>query len=461
MLSITGDDTSKFCDGVTRRSFLRIGSIGTAGLSLPNMLRAGTVSPTSRPDHSVVMIYLPGGPTQHETFDPKPLAPSEIRGSFGTTASQQAGVRFCELLPKLAATSDRFSIVRTLVGLKNRHESFQVYTGRPGGRSEDLEPAGGWPTFGSFASYVMGPGRGGIVPYVDASPPMRHGPYRNRGTHDASGKVSWPGFTGHAHIPFALEGQMKAALTLQHGVDLSRLASRRELLSALGRYQPEFEDAGLDSFQQQAFGLLSTGRLAVALDLEKESASVRSRYGEIQKLHPRFNGAPQSPQHLLLARRLVEAGVRCVTVAFGAWDWHAVREGSIEYLSKKYLPVFDRALSVFLQDLDERGLLPTTTVVVWGEFGRTPRINAKGGRDHWPGTQSVLLAGGGIQGGRIIGQTDGVGGVPISRPVHVQEVFATLYHNLGIDINRVKIPDLNGEPRSLVDDNRQPISELL
>ena len=169
---------------------------------------------------------------------------------------------------------------------------------------------------------------------------------------------------------------------------------------------------------------------------------------------------PQSPQHLLLARRLIEAGVRCVTVAFGAWDWHANREGTIEYLSK-YLPVFDRALAVFLQDLDQRGLLSTTTVIVWGEFGRTPRINAKGGRDHWPGTQSVLLAGGGIQGGRILGQTDRHGGVPVERPVHVQEVFATLYRNLGIETDRVKIPDLNGRPRYLVEANRQAIGELL
>ena len=175
---------------------------------------------------------------------------------------------------------------------------------------------------------------------------------------------------------------------------------------------------------------------------------------------PALGGAPQSAKHLLLARRLVEAGVRCVTVSFGAWDWHANREGTIEHLSNKYLPVFDRAISALLLDLEERGLSDRVTVVVWGEFGRTPRINAKGGRDHWPGTQSVLLAGGGIQGGRIIGETDRSGGVPIERPVHVQEVFSTLYRNLGIDTNSVKVPDLNGRPRYLVDENRQPIHEL-
>jgi len=162
----------------------------------------------------------------------------------------------------------------------------------------------------------------------------------------------------------------------------------------------------------------------------------------------------------LLARRLVEAGVRCVTVAFGAWDWHANREGNIEHLGKKYLPVFDQAIAALLADLHERGLAERVSVVVWGEFGRTPRINAKGGRDHWPGTQSVLLAGGGMQGGRVIGETDKNGGVPDERPVHVQEVFASLYRNLGIDVNRVTVRDLSGRPRYLVDENRQPIDEL-
>jgi len=185
------------------------------------------------------------------------------------------------------------------------------------------------------------------------------------------------------------------------------------------------------------------------------------RYGESQNTDPSFGGAPQSARHLLLARRLVEAGVKCVTVAFGAWDWHSNREGPIAQLSKKYLPVFDHALSVFLDDLQDRGLLERVSVVVWGEFGRTPQINARGGRDHWPNTQSVLLAGGGIQGGRVIGRTDRTGGSPVSRPVHVQEVFATLYHTLGIDVNAVKIPDFNGRPRYLVENNRQPVRELL
>lgn len=454
MLTLYDRQPIRHCDGISRRNFLRIGSLGAAGLTLPDLLRAEDKSH----QRSAVIIYLPGGPTQHETFDPKPNAPVEIRGSFKSINTAIPGVRFCELLPELSAVANKFSVIRGLVGMKDRHESFQCYTGRPGGNSSDNEPAGGWPSFGSMASMVLGPGANGMIPYVDAAPKMSYQPYGNNGVH-LQGPSSWPGFTGHEHIPFGLEGDVRSDLML-NGVDLSRLGSRRELLNDLGQYQEDLEGRGIDSFQQQAFRMLTSNRLADALDLEQEPQSVRDRYGETQNTDPSFGGAPQSPQHLLLTRRLIEAGVRCVSVAFGAWDWHANREGTIEYLSKKYLPVFDHALAALLQDLDERGLLETTTVIVWGEFGRTPRINAKGGRDHWPGTQSVLIAGGGIEGGRIIGETDGVGGVPVERPVHVQEVFASMYRNLGINIDTVKIPDLNGRPRYLVDDNWQPIREL-
>ncbi|WP_299470089.1 DUF1501 domain-containing protein [uncultured Gimesia sp.] len=449
-----------FSADLSRRHFLKIGLLGiTGGLSLPYLsgLDAGVAKKTSQ--QSVVMIYLPGGPTQFETFDPKPDAPGEIRGSFTATQSKVPGIQYCELLPQLSAIADKFSVVRTLVGMENRHESFQCYTGRAGGRTEDGEPAGGWPALGSIVSQLLGPGNAGMIPYVDAAPRMSYSPYNNNGSH-LQGNPSWPGFTGFNHIPFTLEGEVKSDLVL-NGIDVTRLNERRALLESFKGSQQKFEVDGIDNLQQQAFQMLTSGRFAEAMDLEKEPVSVRDRYGKLQKTDPSFGGAPQSPQHLLLARRLVEAGVRCVTVAFGAWDWHANREGSIEYLSKKYLPVFDQALAVFLQDLEERGLLEQTTVIVWGEFGRTPRINAKGGRDHWPGTQSVLLAGGGIQGGRIVGQTDRIGGVPLDRPVHVQEIFATLFNNLGIDTQTAQITDLSGRPRYLIDENRHPIRELV
>lgn len=444
---------------LSRRDFLQVSSIGLAGglsLAQRSYVEAGQKAKSNQ--HSVVMIYLPGGPTQFETFDPKPNAPSEIRGSFSPVQTKVPGIQFCELLPRLSAIADKFSVVRTLVGMENRHESFQCYTGRPGGRTEDGEPAGGWPSFGSIVSQLLGPGKDGMIPYVDAAPKMGYNPYNNNGSH-LQGNPSWPGFTGFKHTPFTLEGEVKNDLIL-NGIDLSRLHERRSLLETFKRSQKNFEVDGIDEFQKQAFQMLTSGGFAEAMDLELEPRSVRDRYGTLQETDPSFGGAPQSPEHLLLSRRLVEAGVRCVNVAFGAWDWHANREGSIEYLSKKYLPLFDRALSVFINDLEERGLLETTTVIVWGEFGRTPRINAKGGRDHWPGTQSVLMAGGGLQGGRIVGETDRVGGVPLNRPVHVQDVFATLYHNLGIDTRTAQITDLSGRPRYLVDEERRPIREL-
>ena len=459
MLSIPGNPIDGFCDGLSRRNFLRIGSLGLGGLSLTDLLRAEAAAGKTEQQKSVVMIYLPGGPTQHETFDPKPDAPMGIRGSYKPISTKIPGVQYCELLPKLSAMADKFSVVRSLVGMDNRHESFQCYTGHSGGRPQDNEPAGGWPSFGSLVSSVLGPGPGGAMPYIDASPAMSYAPYRNRGHHEGAFEPSWPGFTGHEHIPFAMQGDIKKDLVL-NGIDLNRLNKRRGLLTALDGLQEKVENAGLDNIQKQAFGLLTANKLTEALDINKEPKKVLERYGKAQATDKAFGGAPQSAHHLLLARRLVEAGVRCVTVAFGAWDWHANREGSIEYLSKKYLPVFDHAVSVFLEDLEERGLLETTTVIAWGEFGRTPKINAKGGRDHWPGTQSVLLAGGGIQGGRVIGETDKIGSVPSSRPVHVQEIFATLYNNLGIDVNSDTVNDFNGRPRFLVTGGSQPIPEL-
>ena len=407
------------------------------------------------------MIYLPGGPTQHETFDPKPNASAEIRGNYGAIPTAIPGTHFCELLPNLAQAHDKFSVIRTLTGMVNRHESFHCYSGRPGGRPEDGEPAGGWPGFGSVVSRLLGPRQGGVAPYVDAAPKMSYGPYNNRGTHIGSNRISWPGFTGSKHVPFAIHGRGREDLTL-NGIDLSRLGDRRQLLGSLDELQQAVaNNPELDDYQKQAFGILSSNRLAAAMDLSREPQGVRDRYGAGLPTDSSFGGAPKDPQQLLLARRLIEAGVRCVTVAFGAWDWHANREGTIAKLAKKYLPVFDHALAVFLEDLHQRGLLETTTVVVWGEFGRTPRINAKGGRDHWPNTQSILLAGGCVQGGRVIGETDSHGGDPVDRPVHVQEVFATLYRTCGIDVNGATIEDFNGRPQYLVDNGRQPIAELI
>lgn len=462
MITVPGIRQSPFCDGLSRRNFLKAGALGFGGLTMADLLRAesSSTADAGRRQGSIVMVYLPGGPTQHETFDPKPNAPVEIRGAFNSIRTAVPGVHFCELLPKLAGLANRFSVIRSLVGFENRHESFQCYTGRPGGRAQDNEPSGGWPTLGSVVSRLLGPRGGGVPAYIDAAPKMSYPPYNLNGRHIGSSEISWPGFTGPQHAPFALNGDSRDDLTL-NGVSPQRFNEREKLLRAFGGLRDKVDSAALDAYQKQAFDILTSDNLARAMDLSLEPESLRDRYGKAQATDNSFGGAPQDPRQFLLARRLVEAGARCVTVAFGAWDWHANREGPIDQLSKKYLPVFDNALSVFIEDLHQRGLLETTSVVVWGEFGRTPRINAKGGRDHWPNTQSVLVAGGGIRGGRVVGETDPQGGEPAERPVHVQEVFATLYRNCGIDVNTATVPDLNGRPQYLVDHGRQPIAELL
>ena len=218
---------------------------------------------------------------------------------------------------------------------------------------------------------------------------------------------------------------------------------------------------GLHAFHQQALGILTSSKLADALDIEQEDPKVLDRYGPSVAMTAVLGGAPKSPKNLLLARRLVEAGVRCVTVSFGAWDWHGNRKDRLAEIGKEDFPMFDRAIAVLIEDLDERGLLDDVSVVVWGEFGRTPRINSNGGRDHWIPVAGALLAGGGMRTGQVIGSTDSHAAEPKDRPVHFQEVFATLYHNLGIDVRTTTVKDVTGRPHYLVDGDHLPIHELI
>jgi hypothetical protein len=472
MLTVLGHDHSRrFCDGLSRRSFLSIGGLALGGLSLPRILEAESSESgkAAAPQKAVIMIYLPGGPTQHETIDPKPDAQKEVRGPFGTVQTTIPGVRFSHHLTKLARAMDKIVAVRSVVGFENRHESFQCHTGRSGGRPQDDEPAGGWPTFGSVVSRLQGTGHGGTPAYVDAGPKMGYGPYNNTGLHDASAVRSWPGFLGFPHTPFSLDGDGKGDLVL-NGIGGDRFADRRALVSAFDRFRRDVDrgvlgDASsissIDSFRRQALDILTSSRIAEALDLEREDPRVRERYGKSVPTTGSFGGAPKDPQRLLLARRLVEAGARCVTVSFGAWDWHGNRGGPVEKLGNEDLPMFDHAVATLIDDLDQRGLLDDVSVVVWGEFGRTPKINAKGGRDHWSRVAPVILAGGGMRCGQVIGATDAQGGTASERPVHVQEIFATLYHNLGIDVASATVRDLNGRPHYLVDHGREPIRELV
>ena len=278
---------------------------------------------------------------------------------------------------------------------------------------------------------------------------LHHRPYNN-------GK---PGFLGSAHAPFKPMDEGKEDLTLT-GITLDRLDDRGKLLRRFDQFRRDVDNSrameGFDAFTQQAFGILTSSQLSEALDLDKENPKVRERYGKGTGKH-QGDGAPRLNEQFLLARRLVEAGVRCVTLSYSFWDWH---DNNFE-LGRENLPDFDRAMASLVEDLHNRGLDQDVTVIAWGEFGRTPRINKKGGRDHWPRVSSALLAGGGMRTGQVIGSTTKDGGEALDRPVHFQEVFATLYHNLGLDPETATVPDLQGRPRYLVDQGYKPLPEVM
>lgn len=288
------------------------------------------------------------------------------------------------------------------------------------------------------------------VACVGLSPRAGHPPY---------GSPGHPGFLGAAHTAFRPNGEGQGDLTL-NGIDVNRLGDRQRLLSSMERLRRDLDASGnmdaLDAFTQQALGVLTSSRLAEALDVSREEPRVRERYG---KGDPRNygDGAPRNLEHFLIARRLVEAGARCVTLNFGRWYFHSQ---NFSEFKNTHGPLFDQGMSALVEDLHDRGMDKDVSVVAWGEFGRTPVINKDAGRDHWPQVGCALLAGGGMRMGQVIGATDRLGGSPIERPVHFGEVLATLYHQLGIDPNAVTLRDLAGRPQYLVD-NHQPMPELI
>lgn len=445
MLAIHGQSSSRFCDGISRRNFLRIGGLGLGGLSLPQLLRAEAANNIGRSDKSVIMVFMPGGPPHQDMYDLKTEAPAEIRGEFRPIATNVPGIQICEHLPRLAKLADKFVIIRSMVGAKDRHESFQCMTGRLNERN----PPGGWPEFGSVISKLQGTLDPTLHPYVNLSPKMRHMPYN-------FGRSS---FLGFGHTPFNPLGEIKEDMVL-NGITTDRLADRKSLLTSIDGFRRTVDSSGimegLDSFQERAFDILTSGRLLDALDVSSEDPKVRERYGKGTDKE-QGDAAPRLNEQFLLARRLVEAGVRVVTLSYSFWDWH----GKNFPIAKQNLPDFDQALSALIEDLDARDMLDDTTVIAWGEFGRTPKINKDGGRDHWPNVSCALLAGGGMRTGQVIGATDRLGGEAIKRPVSFQEVFSTLYHNMGINATTTTVPDLTGRPHYLVDDNAQPLPEVI
>jgi len=446
MLTINGS-ASRFCDGVSRRNFLRIGALGLGGLSLAQLLRAEAASEIRKSHKAVIMVFLPGGPSHQDMFDLKADAPAEVRGEFKTISTAVPGIRICEHLPQLASLTDRTTIIRSMVGALDDHDAFQCLTGR----TSRNQPPGGWPCLGSVLAKLEGPVNRTIPPNIGLAPKMGHIEWARSGD---------PGFLGTAYATFQPnKGGGKEDMVL-NGITLDRLADRRSLLASMDRFRRDVDASGmmsgLDAYNQQAFGILTSSRLMEALDLKNEDPKILAAYGKGDEKN-RDDGGPKLMEHFLIARRLVEAGARCVTVAFSRWDHHGDNFGAL----RQDLPLLDQGISALIRDLHDRGLDKEVSVVVWGEFGRTPTINKDGGRDHWPRVSCAMLAGGGMRHGQVIGATDRLGGEAVERPVTFAEVFATLYQRLGIDVNKVTIPDFAGRPQFLVEGGAQPMKELV
>jgi len=474
MISIPGEYGAT-CDGFSRREFLRVGGAGLAGLSLANILKlqAGQL-PTAGPAagqpkngwgraKSVILLYLQGGPSHIDIWDPKPDAPSNIRGDFKPIRSKVPGIQLSEVMPRLAQQIDKATLIRSMsytpVGLFNHTAAiYQIMTGYTPDRvspSGQLEPPApnDFPHLGSQVARLRPP-EVPMLPFVMLPRPLQES--------NVIGKGGTAGFLGAAYDPYyfyqdpAKELNL-ADLTLRPEVSRERLDRRSKLLKSVNDAMPAMEKAvekyALDSYYQKAFDLVSSGRARDAFDLSKEPDVLRDAYGR----HTFGQGC-------LLARRLVEAGTRVVqmnwpAVANGdptvdAWDTHAANFGPLRNL---HCPKLDSGLSTLLQDLDQRGLLKETLVVVLGEFGRSPRLgvstsgnsNSPDGRDHWPYCYTALVAGAGVSRGALYGRSDATGSSPADSPVHPTQIVATIYHALGIDPHTIVMNHLN-QPRELV-----------
>jgi uncharacterized protein (DUF1501 family) len=456
MLQLTGKGTAHTCDGLTRRDFLQAGTLGAIGLSLPQLMQleaAGAVPKDD--DRAVIMIFNLGAPSQVDTFDPKPEAPEEIRGPFKPISTASPDIQVTEILPRHAKLADRFSLVRSCF-----HTAAAVHdTGHQMMQTGRLFTGGvNTPHAGCALSYLRG--RKSDLPANIILPE----PMGRTGGNLPHGQDA--GFLGKAHDPFALMADPSQPnfqvpdLLPPKQIGEARLARRRRLREIVDDTVRNFEATAdaqlLDSNFEAAFRLMTSVQARAAFDLAQEPTAVRERYGMT-----RFG------QSCLLARRLIEAGVRFVTVntfltVFDeiTWDIHGSKPfTSIEGMRDIVAPMYDQAYSALLEDLIDRGMLDTTLVCNLAEFGRTPRVNPAGGRDHWPQCWTVYFAGGGIQGGRVVGRSDNIGGVPAERPVEPGEVVATIYRSLGLDLE-TKLPGPQGRPFPLVDSGVHEIKEL-
>ena len=403
----------RFCDGVTRRDFLRAGALGTAGLSLAQFLRLAAAGEVRRPRAtSAVFVFLGGGPSHLDTFDPKPDAPADIRGEFGPIDTNVPGVRVCEHLPALARCADKFTVLRgvshTLAGHElgteymntgNRPIPSLVYPGYGAVVSKELTGAADLPHFVAVPSTPQKAGFLGV----------RHAPLQTNA-------APQPG------VPFGVRG-----ISLANGLTVEQFERRQRLLTDLdGTLRGLEKDSalveGLDQFAQQAYDMITSPRARRAFDVSQEQPEVARPFGV-----SRFG------QSCLLAVRLIEAGVKFVTVSFGGWDTHA---NNFRSLQNGLLPQLDQGLSALLTTLAAKGLLETTAVYVTGEFGRTPKVNERAGRDHWPRAFTALMAGGGVRGGQVLGFSDARGMGPAGDPITPDQAAASFYHALGIDFRK-------------------------
>jgi len=450
MLEIQGKAV-RFGDGVTRRGFLKIGSLGLAGLTLPEMLRARAEQPAhARRDTAVILYWMAGGPSHLDSYDMKPAAPAQVRGPFRPIASRVPGMQFCELLPAQAGLADRIALVRSLRHSNADHfdAAHWVQTGyhemKVMGRGQP------YPCQGSVVSMLRGPNDPEMPAYVCIPEAYNSG----RAFYQAAS------YLGAAYNPLNAGGAAlseryrinQPELVLPHHLPLDRLRDRRGLLRQMDHAARSLENGqafqSMDRYYQRAFELVTSRKVQAALDITREPMRVRDKYGA----HP-------WGQATLLARRLVEAGVTFVTINhFEAevdwWDDHY----NIERNLRRRLPIYDQALGTLIEDLHQRGLFQRVLVAAFGEFGRSPVIDGNAGRGHWPRAMSALLSGGGIQGGRVVGATTPSGGEPRECPLGPGDLLATMYHVLGIDPHQ-SLPDRQQRPVRLVDTG-EPIVEL-
>ena len=422
-----------FCDGVSRRNFLQIGAFG-AGLSLADMLRARAAEPALDPlprtkQKSVVMIYLPGGPSHIDMYDLKPDAPSEFRGEFKPIQTNVTGVQISEHFPMQARMWDKLSVVRSIVA-NDEHSDSYVMTGF----TEQVNRAatgGQHPSIGSVVSKTRSGANNDVPPFVSL-----------RGMDIGTE----PGFLGIAHRPFTAQGPGIGNLGRAYGTNDEIMGNRQDLLGKFDNVRREIDASGtmkgMDGFTARAFDMIASGVVRNALDLKKEDVRTRDRYKGVDQF--------------LTTRRLIEAGVGCVTLSYGGWDTHSSNFKTL----KQQLPALDRGIANLIQDFHDRGMEDDVITVVWGEFGRTPKINSsEAGRDHWSPVMSAMIAGGGLKMGQAVGSSSARAEYPKDRPYKVPHVLSTVYHALGIDPSQT-FNNGAGRPMYILED-RNRVEELI